>query len=179
MRTLLLYFLAVFSLFGQNILKTEIYEVGELTGQQVVYASVLKLDALKDSKKITDEDRLAVSKAMLQEGANIPALQQPHVVNDVKLSPSKLTIITVKADNGEINTFASIEYDKGRDDLAVFNQGETITCILMDKRVMQAYTIHRNVKLPGGENLITCVTIRNSPIAVSTMSVSGKAKRIN
>jgi hypothetical protein len=182
MRILLFYFLAVFSLFGQNILKTEIYEVSEMTGQQVVYASFLKADALKDAnplEKITDEDRMALSAAMSQEGANIPSLQGPHVVKDVKFSPAKLTIITVKEDNGEIKTLARLEYDKGRDNLEVINHGDMTNCILVEKRMLQTYTIHRNVKLPGGENLITCLTVRNSPIAVSTMTLSGKIKRVN
>lgn len=178
MRNLLFCVLSAFPLLGQTIQRYEVYELSQMTGQQVVYASHIKPEALKDPKKIDSEDRAALLGAIGKTGIAMPRLKQPVVENDATMSPAKLTIITAKMDNGEVSTVARLEYKDGKDDLVVFDEPDTITCMLMGEGVMQVYTIHRNVTFPEGEKLVTCITTRNRPLGVTSMSLSGKAKRV-
>ncbi len=177
MRNLLL-LLFVSSSFAETIQKVEIYEIGELVGQQVVHASHIKPEALKDPKKLDDEDRAALLGAIGKSGIAMPRLKQAHVDQNATVSPSKLTIITAKMDDGEVRTLAQLEYKQGKDSLLVSEEADAITCILMGEGVIQVYTIHRNVTFPDGEKLVTMLTTRNRPLGVTTMSLSGKAKRV-
>jgi len=163
---------------AETIQKVEVYEIGQLAGQQVVYASHIKPEALKDPQKIDDEDRAALIGAVGKSGIAMPRLKQPHVEPDATVSPGKLTIITAKMDDGEVKTVARLEYKQGKDDLIVFDEADTITCMLLAEGVTQVYTIHRNVTFPEGEKLVTLITTRNRPLGVTSMSLSGKAKRV-
>lgn len=178
MRILVLLALASAPVFAQTLQKAEIYEISEMTGQQIYYASHLKPEALKDSKKIDDEDRAALLGAMGKTGIAMPRLKQPHIDSEVKMQPSKLTVLTAKMDDGEVKTIGRLEYKGGQDNYMVMETEDTITCILIAEGVVQVYTIHRNVTFPDGEKLITCMTTRNRPLGVTTICVNGKAKRV-
>lgn len=163
---------------AEALQKVEVYEIGELTGQQVYYASHIKPEALKDPKKVDDEDRAALIGAIGKTGIAMPLLQQPHVSADATVSSSKLTITTSTMDDGQVKRLARLDHKQGKDDLIFFDGVDTITCLLLAEGVTQIYTIHRNVHFPDGEWLVTMQTTRNRPLGVSTLTVSGKAKRI-
>jgi len=179
MRNLIVLALASAQVFAQTLQKAEVYEISEMTGQQIYYASHLKPEALKDSKKIDDEDRAALMGAIGKTGIAMPRLKQPHIDSEVKMQPSKLTVLTAKMDDGEVKTIGRLEYKGGQDNYIVIENEDTLTCMLIAEGVVQVYTIHRNVTFPDGEKLITSMTTRNRPLGVTTICVSGKAKRIN
>jgi len=89
-----------------------------------------------------------------------------------------LKLVSIKEDDGSTTVLAQNEYKGGKDNMMVIKKDDTITCLLMEEGVMQIYTIHLNVTFPDGEKLLTMQTTRNRPLGVSTMNVSGKAKRI-
>lgn len=178
MRNLLIFIFAAAQVFAQTIQKAEVYEISEMTGQQIYYASHLKPAALKDSKKIDDEDRAALVGAIGKSGIAMPRLKEPHVDSAVKMQSSKLTVITAKMDDGQVKTLGRLEYKGGEDNFMVIEEEDTLTCILIAEGVVQVYTIHRNVTFPDGEKLVTCMTTRNRPLGVTTICVSGKAKRV-
>jgi hypothetical protein len=60
----------------------------------------------------------------------------------------------------------------------VIRSEDAINCLLAAEGVIQLYTIHLNVTFPEGEKLVTMQTTRNRPLGVSTITVTGKAKRI-
>ncbi len=179
MRNLLILVFAAVHVFAQTLQKAEVYEISEMTGQQIYYASHLKPEALKDSKKIDDEDRAALVGAIGKTGIAMPRLKQPHIDSEVKMQSSKLTVLTAKMDDGEVKTVGRLEYKGGQDNYIVIETEDTLTCMLIAEGVVQVYTIHRNVTFPDGEKLVTSMTTRNRPLGVTTICVSGKAKRIN
>jgi len=157
---------------------TAVYEISELRGSQIYYASHIKPEAMSDSKKIDNEDRAALLGAIGKTGIAMPRLKVPHVDESTRVQESVLKLVTINDDDGSKTDLAQNEYKGGKDNMMVFKKDDTITCLLMDEGVMQVYTIHLNVTFPGGEKLVTMQTTRNRPLGVSTTSVSGKAKRI-
>lgn len=157
---------------------TAVYEISELRGSQIYFASHIKPEAMKDPKKIDDEDRAALLGAIGKTGIAIPRLKVPHVDESTRVQESVLKLVTIKEDDGSKTELAQNEYKGGKDNMMVFKADDTVTCLLMGEGVMQVYTIHLNVTFPEGEKLITMQTTRNRPLGVSTMNVSGKAKRI-
>ncbi len=157
---------------------TAVYELSEMRGSQIYFASHIKPEAMKDPKKIDDEDRAALLGAIGKTGIAMPRLKIPHVDESTRVQESVLKLVTITEDDGSKTEIAQNEYKGGKDNMMVFKKDDTITCLLMDDGVMQVYTIHLNVTFPDGEKLLTMQTTRNRPLGVSTMNVSGKAKRI-
>lgn len=155
-----------------------VYEISELRGSQIYFASHIKPEAMKDPKKIDDEDRAALMGAIGKTGIAMPRLKVPHVDESARVQESVLKLVTIREDDGSKTELAQNEYKGGKDNMMVFKGDDTITCLLMGEGVMQVYTIHLNVTFPEGEKLITMQTTRNRPLGVSTMSLSGKAKRV-
>jgi hypothetical protein len=157
---------------------TAVYEISELRGSQIYFASHIKPEAMSDPKKIDDEDRAALMGAIGKTGIAMPRLKVPHVDESTRVQESVLKLVTITEDDGSKTEFAQNEYKGGKDNMMMLKKEDTITCLLMSDGVMQIYTIHLNVTFPGGEKLVTMQTTRNRPLGVSTMNVSGKAKRI-
>jgi urease gamma subunit len=157
---------------------TAVYEISELRGAQIYYASHIKPEAMSDPKKIDDEDRAALMGAIGKTGIAMPRLKVPHVDESTRVQESVLKLVTITEDDGSKTELAQNEYKGGKDNMMMFKKEDTITCLLMSDGVMQIYTIHLNVTFPDGEKLVTMQTTRNRPLGVSTMNVSGKAKRI-
>ena len=157
---------------------TAVYELSELRGSQIYFASHIKPEAMKDPKKIDDEDRAALMGAIGKTGIAMPRLKVPHVDSSTRVQESVLKLVSIKEDDGSTTELAQNEYNGGKDNMMVIKKEDTITCLLMGDGVMQIYTIHLNVTFPDGEKLVTMQTTRNRPLGVSTMNVSGKAKRI-
>jgi hypothetical protein len=157
---------------------TAVYELSEMRGSQTYYASHIKPEGLKDSKKIDDEDRAALLGAIGKSGIAMPRLKIPHVDDSTNVQGSLLRLISLKDDDGSVTELAQNEHKGGKDEMMVFRSEDSITCLLMSEGVLQVYVIHLNVTFPGGEKLLTMQTTRNRPLGVSTISVSGKAKRI-
>jgi hypothetical protein len=155
-----------------------VYQLSELRGAQIYFASHIKPEAMSDPKKIDDEDRAALMGAIGKTGIAMPRLKVPHVDESTRVQESTLKLVTITEDDGSKTELAQNEYKGGKDNMMMFKKDDTITCLLMDDGVMQVYTIHLNVTFPGGEKLVTMQTTRNRPLGVSTMTVSGKAKRI-
>jgi len=166
------------AVFAASADTTAVYEISELRGTQIYYASHIKPEAMSDPKKIDNEDRAALMGAIGKTGIAMPRLKVPHVDDSTRVQESVLKLVTINEDDGSKTELAQNEYNGGKDNMMVFKKDDTITCLLMGDGVMQVYTIHLNVTFPDGEKLITMQTTRNRPLGVSTMSVSGKAKRI-
>jgi hypothetical protein len=165
-------------LFARSVDVTAVYELSELRGSQIYFASHIKPEALKDSTKLDAEDRAALMGAIGKKGIAMPRLKTPYVNESSKVQTSVLSLITVKEDNGTVSDVAQNEYKDGKDNMMVFRNDDTITCLIMSEGVIQVYTIHLNVTFPDGEKLVTMQTTRNRPLGVSTMTFSGKAKLI-
>ncbi len=166
------------SVFAASADITAVYEISELRGSQIYYASHIKPEAMSDTKKIDDEDRAALLGAVGKTGIAMPRLKVPLVDESTRVQESVLKLVTIKDDDGSTTELAQNEHKGGKDNMMMFKKEDTITCLLMSDGVMQVYTIHLNVTFPGGEKLVTMQTTRNRPLGVSTMNVSGKAKRI-
>lgn len=177
MKKLFLIFLTPLTLGAQKVQNISVYELSELNGSQIYYASHVKPESLK-ATKMDDEDRAALSGAIGKPGIAMPRLKTPYVRDDTKVQPSIIRLITIKKEDGEVVEIGQNEYQDGKDNLVVFRQDDTITCLLVDAGVTQIYTIHLNVTFPGGEKLVTMHTTRNRPLGTSTMTLSGKAKLI-
>ena len=167
-----------FAAFAGSADITAVYEISELRGAQIYYASHIKPEAMSDPKKIDDEDRAALMGAIGKTGIAMPRLKIPHVDDSTRVQESVLKLVTINDDDGSKTELAQNEYKGGKDNMMVFKKDDTITCLLMGDGVMQVYTIHLNVTFPDGEKLVTMQTTRNRPLGVSTINVSGKAKRI-
>lgn len=167
----------VFSAEKQQQEVLEIYEVTELTGAQIYYASHMKLEALKDSKKIDDEDRAAIMGAIGKSGIAMPRLKVPHIDSTARVQNSVLRVISVKDQNGRDREFGENEYEGGKDEMILLKMSDTVNFVLASDGVFSQYTIHLNVTFPNGEKLVTMQTTRNRPLGVSTTTVSGKARR--
>jgi hypothetical protein len=100
------------------------------------------------------------------------------VDDSARVQESVLKLVTINEDDGSKTELAQNEYKGGKDNMMIIKNEDTITCLLMSEGVMQIYTIHLNVTFPEGEKLVTMQTTRNRPLGVSTMNLSGKAKRI-
>lgn len=157
---------------------TAVYEISELRGAQIYYASHIKPEAMSDPKKIDNEDRAALMGAIGKTGIAMPRLKVPHVDDSARVQESVLKLVTINEDDGSKTELAQNEYKGGKDNMMIIKNEDTITCLLMSEGVMQIYTIHLNVTFPEGEKLVTMQTTRNRPLGVSTMNLSGKAKRI-
>ena len=166
------------SLFAASADINAVYQLSELRGSQIYFASHIKPEAMSDPKKIDDEDRAALMGAIGKTGIAMPRLKVPHVDESTRVQESTLKLVTITDDDGSKTELAQNEYKGGKDNMMMFKKDDTITCLLMSDGVMQVYTIHLNVTFPGGEKLVTMQTTRNRPLGVSTMTVSGKAKRI-
>ena len=166
------------TVFGASSDVTAVYEISELRGAQIYFASHIKPEAMKDPKKIDDEDRAALMGAIGKSGIAMPRLKVPHVDESTRVQESVLRLVTIKEDDGSKTEIAQNEYKGGKDNMLAFKNEDSISCVLMSEGVMQIYTIHLNVTFPEGEKLVTMQTTRNRPLGVSTMTVSGKAKRI-
>lgn len=175
---LLLLLLVPFFLRAQTVESMSVYELSELTGSQVYFASHFKPEALRDPKKVDDEDRAALLGAIGKNGIAMPRLKVPYVRDDTTVQAGIIRLLKIKQNDGRVVEVGQNEYKDGKDNLLVFREEDTITCLLLAEGVTQIYTIHLNVTFPGGEKLVTMHTTRNRPLGVSTMTVSGKAKRV-
>jgi hypothetical protein len=108
----------------------------------------------------------------------VPRLKTPFVRDDTRVQAGTISILKVRQKDGTIVEVGQNEYKDGKDNLLIFREEDTITCLLLSEGVTQIYTIHLNVTFPEGEKLVTMHTTRNRPLGVSTMTVSGKAKRV-
>jgi hypothetical protein len=160
----------------EPIEEIEVYQLTEMLGYQSYFASHIKPEGMKDSKKIDDQDRAALMGAIGKTGFPIPLLPEPLVSHDTRVQGSILSVMTLRYKDGSVEALASNEYKGGKDTLAVFKSGDAIICTLLGEGVMQVYTIHLNVTFPDGDKLLTMQTTRNRPLGVSTMSVSGRAR---
>ncbi len=174
----LLLLLVPFFLRAQTVESMSVYELSELTGSQVYFASHFKPEALRDPKKVDDEDRAALLGAIGKNGIAMPRLKVPYVRDDTTVQAGIIRLLKIKQNDGRVVEVGQNEYKDGKDNLLVFREEDTITCLLLAEGVTQIYTIHLNVTFPGGEKLVTMHTTRNRPLGVSTMTVSGKAKRV-
>ena len=104
----------VFSAEKQQAKVLEIYELSELTGTQIYYASHMKPEALKDSKKIDDEDRAAIMGAIGKSGIAMPRLKAPHIDSSTRTQNSTLRILVVKNQNGVADEVGENEYEGGK-----------------------------------------------------------------
>jgi len=160
----------------EPIEEIEIFQLKEMVGYQSYFASHIKPEAMKDPKKIDDQDRAALMGPIGKIGVPMPLLPEPHISHDTRVQGSVLSVMTLRYKDGLVDALASNEYKGGKDTLAVVKSGDAIICTLLGEGVMQVYTIHLNVTFPDGDKLLTMQTTRNRPLGVSTMSVSGKAK---
>ncbi len=165
------------ALLAQKVQSVTVYELSELTGSQVYFASHIKQESLK-ATSMDDEDRAALQGAIGKPGIAMPRFKTPFVRDETKVQAGIIRLITIKQDDGEVIEVGQNEYQDGKDTLVVLRQDDTITCMMIAAGVTQIYTIHLNVTFPDGEKLVTMHTTRNRPFGVSTMTVSGKAKRI-
>jgi hypothetical protein len=163
---------------AQSVESVSVYELSDLIGSQVYFASHFKPEALRDPKKVDDEDRAALLGAIGKSGIAIPRLKVPYVRDDTVVQAGLIRLMKIRQKDGTSMEIGQNEYKDGKDDLLVFRAEDTITCLLLAEGVTQIYTIHLNVTFPGGEKLVTMHTTRNRPLGVSTMTVSGKAKRV-
>lgn len=165
------------TLVAQKVQSVAVYELSELTGSQVYFASHIKPESLK-ATKMDDEDQAALNGAIGKPGIAMPRIKTPYVRDNTKLQAGIIRLVTIKQDNGEVIEVGQNEYQDGKDTLVVLRQDDTITCLMIAAGVTQIYTIHLNVTFPDGEKLVTMHTTRNRPLGVSTMTLSGKAKLI-
>ncbi len=165
------------ALIAQKVQSVVVYELSEMTGQQVYFASHIKSDSLKETK-MDDEDRAALNGAIGKAGIAMPRFKTPYVRDNTKVQAGIIRLITMKQDDGEVIEVGQNEYQDGKDSLVVFRQDDTITCLMIGAGVTQIYTIHLNITFPEGEKLVTMHTTRNRPLGTSTMTLSGKAKLI-
>ena len=163
------------TLLAQKVQSVTVYELSELTGSQVYFASHIKPESLK-SVKLDDEDQAALNGAIGKPGIAMPRFKTPYVRENTKVAAGIIRLITMKQDDGEVIEVGQNEYQDGKDSLVVFRQDDTITCLMIAAGVTQIYTIHLNVTFPEGEKLVTMHTTRNRPFGTSTMTLSGKAK---
>jgi hypothetical protein len=176
MKYLLLLFVPM-ALLAQKVQSVTVYELSEMSGQQVYYASHIKVESIK-ATRMDDEDRAAFDGAIGKSGIAMPRFKTPFVRDETKVQAGIIRLITIKQENGETVEVGQNEYQDGKDNLVVFRQEDTITCLMISEGVTQIYTIHLNVTFPEGEKLVTMHTTRNRPLGLSTMTLSGKAKRI-
>ena len=165
------------ALVAQKVQSVSVYELSEMTGQQVYFASHIKAESLK-AVGMDDEDRAALNGAIGKPGIAMPRFKTPFVRDNTKVQPGIIRLITMKQDDGEVIEVGQNEYQDGKDSLVVFRQDDTITCLMIAAGVTQIYTIHLNITFPEGEKLVTMHTTRNRPMGTSTMTLSGKAKLI-
>lgn len=141
----------------------------------------------KDKTPITEEQRAALRRAMIDKSSNsnIPLLAEPAIMEDSISNPSKVTVGLFDESRDEPESpkgVASVKYDDpmggGDDQYIVWRTTFLDTYVLISDKVTCIYTVHRNVKHPDGGYLLTYVTIRNSPLGVSSYSMSGSAKRV-
>jgi len=177
MKCLMFMVLMPVALVAQKVQSIAVYELSELAGTQTYFASHIKPESLK-AMKMDDEDRAALNGAVGKPGIAMPRLKTPHVSDDAKVQAGVIRLVTVKQEDGDVIEVGENEYQDGKDSLAVFRQEDTITCLMISAGVTQIYTIHLNVTFPGGEKLVTMHTTRNRPLGLSTMTLSGKARRI-
>lgn len=164
-------------LLGQSVENVVVYELSAMRGSQVYYASHIKPEAMRDPKKIDDEDRAALMGAIGKSGIAMPRMKEPFVDDSTRVQESVLRLVTLRDKDGSHTEVAQNEYKGGQDNMIVFRKDDTISCLLVADGVTQVYTINLNVTFPDGEKLVTMQVTRNRPLGVSTMSVSGKAKR--
>ncbi len=175
---ILLLLLSPLGLLAQTVEGVTVYELSELSGAQVYFASHFKEESLRDPKKVDDEDRAALLGAVGKTGIAVPRLKTPFVRDDTRVQAGTISILKVRQKDGTTVEVGQNEYKDGKDNLLIFREEDTITCLLLAEGVTQIYTIHLNVTFPEGEKLVTMHTTRNRPLGVSTMTVSGKAKRV-
>jgi hypothetical protein len=178
MRNLLFLVLTPVISLAQSLEGIEVYEISDMVGAQVYYASHIKLEAMKDSKKIDDEDRAALLGAIGKTGIAMPRFKVPYTEDNTTVKGCKMSVITIKDKDGSLSQVAQNEHKGGKDELMVIRSEDVINCLLVSEGVIQLYTIHLNVTFPEGEKLVTMQTTRNRPLGVSTLTVTGKAKRI-
>ena len=177
MKYFIVLFLLPVALMAQEVQSVTVFELSELTGSQVYFASHIKPESLM-STKLDDEDQAALNGAIGKPGIAMPRFKTPYVRENTKVAAGIIRLITIKQDDGEVIEVGQNEYQDGKDSLVVLRQDDTITCLMIAKGVTQIYTIHLNVTFPEGEKLVTMHTTRNRPLGTSTMTLSGKAKLI-
>lgn len=178
MRYLQLFLLSPVLLLAQSVENLEIFEISDMVGSQVYYASHIKVEGMKDSKKVDAEDRAALLGALGKTGIAMPRFKTPYVEDNTTVKGCKMSVATIKGKDGELNYVAQNEHKGGKDELMVIRNDDAINCLLVAEGVVQLYTIHLNVTFPEGEKLVTMQTTRNRPLGVSTITVTGKAKRV-
>ena len=178
MRNLLLCIFSPVLVLAQSLENVEIYDISEMSGSQVYYASHIKVEAMKDSKKVDAEDRAALIGAIGKTGVAMPRFRVPYSDNNTIVKGCTMRILTIKDKDGSLNYSAQNEHKGGKDELVVIRNDDAINCMLIAEGVIQLYTIHLNVTFPEGEKLVTMQTTRNRPLGVSPTTVTGKAKRI-
>ena len=178
MRNVLFFVLSPVIALAQSLENVEIYEISDMVGVQVYYASHIKVEGMKDSKKIDAEDRAALLGAIGKTGIAMPRFKVPHTEDNTTVKGCKMHVLTIKDKDGGLNYVAQNEHKGGKDELMVIRSDDAISCLLAAEGVIQLYTIHLNVTFPEGEKLVTMQTTRNRPLGVSTITVTGKAKRI-
>lgn len=141
----------------------------------------------KDKTPITEEQRAVFRRAMIDKSSNsnIPLLAEPAIIEDSVNNPSKVTVALFDESREEPESpkgVASVKYDDAMgsadDQYIVWRTTFLDTYVLISDKVTCVYTVHRNVKHSDGGFLLTYVTIRNSPLGVSSYSMSGSAKRV-
>ena len=65
--------------FSQAVQSVEVYEISQLKGQQIYYASHIKSEHMKDSSKIDNQERLAMLSAVGKTGISMPLFKEPYV----------------------------------------------------------------------------------------------------
>ena len=178
MRHLLLWIFSPVLILAQSLENVEIFDISDMTGSQIYYASHIKVEAMKDSKKVDAEDRAALIGAVGKTGVAMPRFRVPYSDDNTTVKGCTIRILTTKDKDGSLNYSAQNEHKGGKDELIVIRNDDSINCMLIAEGVVQLYTIHLNVTFPEGEKLVTMQTTRNRPLGVSTTTVSGKAKRI-
>jgi hypothetical protein len=165
------------TLVAQKVQNTTVYELSEMSGQQVYFAGHIKAESMK-ATRMDDEDRAAFNGAIGKSGIAMPRFKTPFIRDETKVQAGIIRLITIKQENGELIEVGQNVYQDGKDNLVVFRQDDTITCLMVAEGVTQIYTIHLNVTFPEGEKLVTMHTTRNRPLGLSTMTLSGKARLI-
>lgn len=178
MRYLLLCIFSPVLILAQSLENVEIFDISDMTGSQIYYASHIKVEAMKDSKKVDAEDRAALLGAVGKTGVAMPRFRVPYSDDNTTVKGCTIRVLTIKDKDGSLNYSAQNEHKGGKDELIVIRNDDSINCMLIAEGVVQLYTIHLNVTFPEGEKLVTMQTTRNRPLGVSTTTVSGKAKRI-
>jgi hypothetical protein len=161
---------------AQSVVRIEVYKFSKMRGQQVFYASSIK-EANFLGNTIDDEDRAALFRKVGGDRsvAPMPMFSKPKIDDECSVQEAEMSIVTYKDKDGEIGYFAKLKHSLGEDKYIVFQNEDVINCLLIGEGVMQVYSIHKNVTFPDGSMLVTSVTSKNRPLAVSTWNISGKA----